>query len=155
MLWNVAIMIYGHSNTDSNPIGMFHLFLCSMAKSKAKCQKDYRERLKSKDREAFLQKERERVKKSYIPAAQLSHEELQKRRTIMRERLRKWRAATKRNKDGIQEGKVDVNNPIKLEESASDSSEVRTSTVNMATDGQMLVKPLISDNDTGKGKNSR
>ena len=65
-----------------------------MAKSRAEIQKAYRERQKAKNREEFLKKERERVKKLYIPTCQLTRREQMRRNiknniNLTRHRLKK------------------------------------------------------------------
>ena len=42
-----------------------------MGKTRAEIQKAYRERLKAKNKEEYLQKERERRRKNYIPSEEL------------------------------------------------------------------------------------
>lgn len=41
-----------------------------MAKTRAEIQKSYRERLKAKNNEEYLKKERERRRKNYVPSSQ-------------------------------------------------------------------------------------
>lgn len=83
-----------------------------MAKSRAEIQKAYRERVKAKNKEAYLKKERERRRKNYVPSCQLSrrdrirrntknNEILKRHRQRVRERVRAEEAA--RNIDQNQE----------------------------------------------------
>lgn len=50
-----------------------------MGKSRAEIQKAYRERLKQKDNETYLARERAKRHASYVPSAELSTKEQNKR----------------------------------------------------------------------------
>ena len=68
-----------------------------MVKSRAEISRDYRKRLKEKDNDQYLRKERERRKKSYIPSGLLSRKDRAERNkknnvTLRRHRLRKKQA---------------------------------------------------------------
>ena len=58
-------------------------------KSRAEIQRAYQERLKQKNNEEYLRKERERRRHKYIPAAQLAENDRIHRNTLNRERLRR------------------------------------------------------------------
>ncbi|XP_046548265.1 uncharacterized protein LOC124258241 [Haliotis rubra] len=66
----------------------------AMGKTRAEIQKAYRERLKAKNNEAYLAKERKRRSDSYVPSAQLSRKDrlrrnLRNKETLKRHRQRK------------------------------------------------------------------
>ena len=61
-----------------------------MGKTRAEIQKSYRERKKAD--KTWVQKERERRMKYYIPASQLPQDKLEKQRKKVREGMRKTRA---------------------------------------------------------------
>ena len=61
-----------------------------MGKSRAEIQADYRRRKREKiGKEAFLKFERQRVKKYYVPVANLKRREKQERRKNVIERVKK------------------------------------------------------------------
>lgn len=62
-----------------------------VAKSRAEIQRAYRQRLKEKNNEEYLKKERERRKKTYIPSAQLSRRERLRRNIENNIHLRRHR----------------------------------------------------------------
>ena len=61
-----------------------------MAKTKAQRQREYRERLKTKDQN-FLKRERQRVKQYYVPTSSLKIQELQERRKVTKKKVTKHR----------------------------------------------------------------
>ena len=64
--------------------------------SRAEIQKEYRRRKKLKDGEAYMEKERLRVKQYYIPAEELSESQLKARRKEVLKRVNKSRANIKK-----------------------------------------------------------
>ncbi|CAG2223343.1 unnamed protein product [Mytilus edulis] len=77
-----------------------------MGKSRAEIQKAYRDRKKEKDGNAYLQKERERVKRYYVDTSALSKKKLEQRRTKIRQCMAKKRAKDKvpqNDKDEVPE----------------------------------------------------
>ncbi|CAG2198148.1 unnamed protein product [Mytilus edulis] len=92
-----------------------------MGKSKAEIQKAYRERKKQKEGEAYLKKERERVKGYYVPI----EEKPQRKANERRKKVREWQTKT-------------VANNLEQCSEISSSSDV-TSTVNIVTE-QLIVK---------------
>ena len=62
-----------------------------VAKSRSEIQKAYRERLKAKDKEGYLRKERERRKKNYVPTGSLSRRERMRRNAAINVALRRHR----------------------------------------------------------------
>ena len=83
-------------------IRSFFLFLW-IGKTKAQRQKEHRERLKEKDNEKYLQDARERQKRNYISVKNMGRAEIEKRRIAIRERVRKSRAAAKKESDKQRE----------------------------------------------------
>lgn len=71
-----------------------------VAKSRAEIQRAYRERQKLKNREGWLKKERERIRKTYVPTAQLSRQEKIRRNVRLHTNLTRYR---KRQKDAGKE----------------------------------------------------
>lgn len=67
------------------------IFNREMGKSRAEIQREYRERKKKECGDAYLEKERKRVKSYYIPANELSKKEQQKHNESTREGMRKGR----------------------------------------------------------------
>ncbi|XP_052257645.1 uncharacterized protein LOC127862523 [Dreissena polymorpha] len=67
-----------------------------MVKSRAEICKDYRKRLKEKDNEGYLRKERERRRSNYIPTGLLSSAEKTERRKNIRESVKRYREKKKR-----------------------------------------------------------
>lgn len=61
-----------------------------MKKSRAEIQKAYRQRLKQKNQEEYLRKERERMRRSYVPSSALSENDRNRRNTLNREKLRRF-----------------------------------------------------------------
>ena len=61
-----------------------------MRKSRADIQRAYRQRLKAKDNEAYLKKERERRRRDYVPTALLSECDKKHRNELNREKLRRF-----------------------------------------------------------------
>ena len=59
-----------------------------MGKTRAEIQKAYRERLKQKNNEQYLEKERQRRRKNYVPSETLTKRERDKRNKQNRENLR-------------------------------------------------------------------
>ncbi|KAK6191213.1 hypothetical protein SNE40_002951 [Patella caerulea] len=62
-----------------------------MVKSRAEIQREYRQRLKEKNNEAYLKKERERRKKNYAPSSLLPRKERLKRNMKNKKYLRRYR----------------------------------------------------------------
>ena len=67
-----------------------------MPKSRATIQKDYRASQKEKKGDEYMEKERERKRKAYVPVSQLQGNDLKKRRLEQRLRVQKHRAEKKR-----------------------------------------------------------
>ena len=63
--------------------------LVKKGKSRAEIQRAYRERLKEKNNEEYLRKERERRRHKYIPAALLAESDRIHRNKLNREKLRR------------------------------------------------------------------
>ena len=61
-----------------------------MGKTRAEIQKAYRQRLKEKDNEGYLQKEKERMRNKYVPSAQLSQKKRDRRNRLNRLRLHRF-----------------------------------------------------------------
>ena len=76
-----------------------------MAKTNAQKQREYRERKKLKLGEAFLEKERLRQRKNYVPVATLTKEEHKQRKENNNIRLKKCRD----NKKTISDTNVSAN----------------------------------------------
>ncbi|XP_061183299.1 uncharacterized protein LOC133191568 [Saccostrea echinata] len=70
-----------------------------MGKCRAEIQKAYRERLKQKDNEGYLAKERARRRACYVPSAQLSRKKLKERNEKNRERLRRFYEKKRRERE--------------------------------------------------------
>lgn len=70
-----------------------------VAKSRAEIQKAYRERKKQENREEFLKKECERVKKLYVPSSQLSRKERIRRNARNNTNLKRHRHKLKAEKN--------------------------------------------------------
>ena len=62
-----------------------------VAKPRSEIQKAYRERLKAKDKEGYLRKERERRKKNYVPTGSLNRRERIRRNSAIKVAVRKHR----------------------------------------------------------------
>ncbi|ESO91800.1 hypothetical protein LOTGIDRAFT_163160 [Lottia gigantea] len=62
-----------------------------MAKSRAEIQKAYRQRKKEKDNDAYLRKERERRRKSYVLSGELTSRERNRRNEKNRQNLSRHR----------------------------------------------------------------
>lgn len=58
--------------------------------SRAEIQRAYRQRLKEKDNIAYLEKNRERMKRKYVPSSELSENDRKKRNLKNREKLRRF-----------------------------------------------------------------
>lgn len=71
-----------------------------MAKTRADIQKSYRERLKAKNNEEYLKKERERRRKNYVPSSQLTRRERIRRNVKLNEAVKRHR---RRKKEAIAE----------------------------------------------------
>ena len=77
-----------------------------VAKSRAEIQKAYRERLKAKDNEAYLKKERERRKRNYVPTEFLSRRDKIRRNAAINlalKRHRKRKLQEKREAEALQQ----------------------------------------------------
>lgn len=61
-----------------------------MGKSKAEIQKAYRQRLKEKNNEEYLRRERERVRRNYVPSSELSRRDRDRRNEQNRAKLRRY-----------------------------------------------------------------
>ena len=61
-----------------------------MGKSRAEIQRAYRQRLKEKNNEEYLRKERERMRRNYVPSSELSENDKNRRNQLNREKLRKF-----------------------------------------------------------------
>ena len=61
-----------------------------MGKSKAEIQRAYRQRLKAKNNEEYLRRERERVRRNYVPSSELSERDRKRRNENNRAKLRKF-----------------------------------------------------------------
>lgn len=55
-------------------------------KPRGEIQRDYRERKKLEDNKTYLQRERDRKRKAYIPTSLLTESEIAKRRKLNREK---------------------------------------------------------------------
>lgn len=66
-----------------------------MGKSRADIQKAYRQRLKEKNNEQYLAKERDRRRRNYIPNEQLSTKKRQERNQKNRDYLKQYRRKKK------------------------------------------------------------
>jgi hypothetical protein len=64
--------------------------LSAMGKSKAEIQRAYRQRLKEKNDEEYLRRERERVRRNYVPTSELSQRDKKRRNEQNRAKLRKF-----------------------------------------------------------------
>ncbi|KAH3858756.1 hypothetical protein DPMN_101385 [Dreissena polymorpha] len=76
-----------------------------MGKSRAKIQKAYRERLKEKNKEDYLKRERERKRRNYVSSHQLSERDREERNRRNRANLREFYArkrAERAHQDSIQ-----------------------------------------------------
>lgn len=90
-----------------------------MGKSQAQIQKEYRERKKAKEGGAYKQRERERVKRYYVPISQRSKKEKKERR----EKVNKWVTLHRMRKQ------LDTQN----ETAPTETSEISTSTSSALT----------------------
>ncbi len=90
-----------------------------MGKSQAQIQKEYRERKKAKEGGAYKQRERERVKRYYVPIFQRSKKEKKERR----EKVNKWVTLHRMRKQ------LDTQN----ETAPTETSEISTSTSSALT----------------------
>jgi len=70
-----------------------------MGKSRAEIQRAYRQRLKEKNNEEYLRKERQRMKRAYVPSNELNEKDKAKRNKKNRKNLR---AYYERKKESIQ-----------------------------------------------------
>ena len=61
-----------------------------MGKRRAEIQRAYRQRLKEKNNEEYLRKERERMRRKYVPSDLLSDSDKKHRNQLNREKLRKF-----------------------------------------------------------------
>ena len=61
-----------------------------MGKSRAEIQRAYRQRMKEKNNEEYLSKERERMRRKYVPSDLLSDSDKKPRNQLNREKLRKF-----------------------------------------------------------------
>ncbi|KAH3863062.1 hypothetical protein DPMN_026039 [Dreissena polymorpha] len=61
-----------------------------MGKSKAEIQRAYRQSLKEKNNEEYLRRERERVRRNYVPTSELSQRDKKRRNKQNRAKLRKF-----------------------------------------------------------------
>ena len=84
-----------------------------MSKSNAQKQMEYRERKKLADKD-FLEKERRRQKKCYVPVEKLSKAEHKKRKEAVRARVKKSRDATKRIAQQVAEESQSDNLVVKF-----------------------------------------
>ena len=84
-----------------------------MSKSNAQKQMEYRERKKLADKD-FLEKERRRQKKCYVPVEKLSKAEHKKRKEAVRARVKKSRDATKRIAQQVTEESQSDNLVVKF-----------------------------------------
>jgi hypothetical protein len=111
-----------------------------MGKSRAEIQKAYRKRLKQRDNEAYLEKERKRRRESYIPSAQLTPKERNERNRLNRERLHRF-YEKKRNER--QEGEIAASTSQETSE-ANDSQQTSTEeTEQKSSEALQLRKPNI------------
>lgn len=60
-----------------------------MALSRAEIQRRYREKKKETDKN-YMQRERDRKRKSYVPVAELDNSQLKKRRLSVKKRVQKY-----------------------------------------------------------------
>ena len=65
-------------------------------------QRSYREKKKLENKDAFLEKERNRKRKSYIPISLLTETEQAKRRKANREKSMRFREKSRRNKNNLE-----------------------------------------------------
>ncbi|XP_060569222.1 trichohyalin-like [Ruditapes philippinarum] len=61
-----------------------------MGKSKAEIQRAYRQRLKEKNNEEYLRRERERMRRNYVPSSELSDRDKKRRNEQNRAKLRRF-----------------------------------------------------------------
>ena len=61
-----------------------------MGKSRAEIQKAYRQRLKEKNNEEYLRRERERMRRTYVPSNELSQRDKKRRNELNREKLKRF-----------------------------------------------------------------
>lgn len=73
-----------------------------MGKSRAEIQRAYRERLKEKNKEEYLRRERERKNRSYVPSSELSENDRNRRNRKNKERLRRFYQRKKDMRTRIQ-----------------------------------------------------
>ena len=73
-----------------------------MPKSRAEIQKAYRERQKQKEGRDYVERERTRKRKAYIPAANLDDNALKKRRLDQKARVEKYRKEQKEKQCAIE-----------------------------------------------------
>ena len=95
-----------------------------MAKSKAEIQKAYRERKKLREGEAYLKKERERIKAYYVPIDKKLQRKAEERRQKVHEWVRQHRLKNK------NKSKTVTSNMEQSAEVSSSSSDV-TSTMKL------------------------
>lgn len=103
-------------------------------KPRGEIQRDYRERKKLEDNKTYLQRERDRKRKAYIPTSLLTESEIAKRRKLNREkakRLRERRAQSKlpqtSTRDANQPQKMIVKLDFKATKTASTARRKRIS----------------------------
>ena len=88
-----------------------------MPLSRAEIQRRYREKKKSQDGEKYLKEERERKKKYYVPVANLSKNDLAKRRTQTLQRVKKHIKTKKERKNAA------INNTADTDKTRSKASK--------------------------------
>ena len=70
-----------------------------VAKSRAEIQRAYRQRLKEKNNEEYLEKERQRNRKSYVPSSQLTRRDRMRRNMRVNSNLKRHRKKMKQAKE--------------------------------------------------------
>ena len=79
-----------------------------MGKSRAEIQKAYRQRLKEKNNAEYLQRERDRMRRNYIPSDSLSENDKNKRNEKNRKKLREFYKRKRQQRVAIQEREPDT-----------------------------------------------
>lgn len=122
-----------------------------MGKTRAEIQREYRERKKVKLGEDYHKAERERVRKYYIPAAELSNKKRKERNDVMKVRNRRCRERRKNLLERLQ-----------VRESADDipsesgyGSQSESSTVPVAERRERLIVSLPAISVAARAKGSK
>lgn len=112
-----------------------------MTKSRAEIQREYRQRLKAKNNEEYLKKERERRRKKYIPSSQLTGRERLRRNIKLNEAVTRNR----RRQKEAQATSLHQNVPGEIEiTSGHNSLDAQTPSLNQP--GRRLVVKMVFPN---------